>query len=56
MAFMEKAICESVGGVWLEGIIFGTIDKGFRCYLGEGVLFVLNFGCDDDGLCDGKGI
>ncbi len=45
-ALNAKAVCEGVGGRWLQGLEPGSKDqKVEKCYLGDGVLTVLNTQC-----------
>ncbi len=53
-AFGDASACVEAGGQWKQGIIPGTAEPGYRCYLGQGALQDLNPGCDDgDTTCDG---
>ena len=45
--------CEAVGGEWKQGVEPGRPQqKLWKCYLGDGVLSLLNPGCDDELSCD----
>lgn len=51
-AWQDEEVCKNNGGRWMEGIIPGTGESGFRCYKGPGALPDINPHCGDDIACD----
>lgn len=51
-AHETEGACADAGGQWWSGVVPGTTDTAERCYLGAGVLPLLNEGCGETGSCD----
>ena len=51
-ALSDASSCEAAGGQWWTGIGPGTAAAADRCYLGDGVLPLLNDDCGETAPCD----
>jgi hypothetical protein len=51
-ALADETTCTDAGGQWWTGIGPGTAAAADRCYLGDGVLPLLNADCGETSACD----
>ena len=51
-ALETEQSCLAAGGRWLSGLIPGTGESGWKCYLGHGTLPALNANCGVTSSCD----
>jgi hypothetical protein len=51
-AFADATACADAGGQWWAGLGPGTAAAADRCYLGDGVLPLLNTDCGETSSCD----